>query len=156
MQISEFRFATEDRYDRHLSQVLYLSDSEIQDLISLNRWDASLLSERPDRVVKMDAITRSTLRSRRWPGVLHEEVVQQIRIDRIKQAQEEEGWIANVKKYLTGNVTQMSEEDAKTCNRVASDYEVDENGLLFFCLRSSWPFKERTDTIRLVVPKLLQ
>ena len=57
----------------------------------------------------MAAITRSTFQRRRRPEVLFEEVVQKILIDRIKQAQEEEGWIANVKKYLNGNVIDMSE-----------------------------------------------
>ena len=56
-------------------------------------------------MIKMAAITRSALKRRRRTEVLREVVVQHIRIERIKQAQEEEGWIANVKKYLVGNVT---------------------------------------------------
>ena len=86
------------------------SDSKIQELISLNRLEELMVPERPDRVVEMVAITRSMFKRRRRLGVLRKEVVHQIRIERIKQAQEEEGWIANVKKYLTGNVTQMSEK----------------------------------------------
>ena len=57
----------------------------------------------------MAAITRSTFQRRRRPEVLLKEVVQKILIERIKQAQEEEDWIANVKKYLNGNVIDMSE-----------------------------------------------
>ena len=65
--------------------------------------------------------------------MLREEVLQQIRIGGIKQAQEEESWISNVKEYLVVNVTQLSVEDSKTCFWIAVDYEVNENGLLFFC-----------------------
>ena len=46
--------------------------------------------------------------------MLHEEVVQQIRFELIKKAQENEGSIANLKKYLFGKMTQMSGDDAKT------------------------------------------
>ena len=60
--------------------MIVISDSEMQDLISLNRLDELNVPERPDRVIKMAAITRSTLRRRTRPEVLHEEVVQQIRI----------------------------------------------------------------------------
>ena len=90
-----------------------ISDSERQDLVSLNRLDELIVPNRPDQVVKMATITRSTSRSRGRPQVICDEVVQQIRIERIKQAQEEEGWIANLKNFLVGSVTQMSEEDAK-------------------------------------------
>ena len=76
---------------QHDTGAIVISDSEIQDLISLNRLDALIVPERPDQVVKMVSITRSTLRRRRRPEVIHEEVVQAIWIERIKQAQEEEG-----------------------------------------------------------------
>ena len=39
--------------------------------------------------------------------MLREEVIQQIRIGRIKHAQDEKGWVANVKEYLVVDVTQM-------------------------------------------------
>ena len=50
----------------------------------------------------------------------------------------------------------MSEEDAKMCSRIAPDYEVDKNGLLLFCPRSSGSPEYRRKMIRLVVPELLQ
>ena len=40
------------------------SDSEMQDLLSLNRLDKLIVTERTDRVVNMTAITGSTLRRR--------------------------------------------------------------------------------------------
>ena len=65
--------------------------------------------------MKMAANTRSALLRHRRPGVLREEVLQQIRIGWIKQAQGEKRWIANVKVYLIGDEAQLSVEDAKTC-----------------------------------------
>ena len=60
------------------------SYSEIQDLISLNRLEKLIIPETADRVVKISAITRSTLQRRRRPEVLHEEAVQDIQVDRTK------------------------------------------------------------------------
>ena len=61
-----------------------------------------------------------------------------------------------MKEYLVGNVNQMVDADANTCSRIAPEYIVDENDLLFFCPRSSGSSEDRTEMIRLVVPKLLQ
>ena len=61
-----------------------------------------------------------------------------------------------MKNYLVGNVTQMNDEGAKMCSWIAPDYEVDENGLLFFSPRSSGSSEDRTEMISLVVPELLQ
>ena len=79
-----------------------------------------------------------------------------IRIERIKQAQEEESWIANLKEFLIGDITKLSIEEAKLCARIAFDYEVDETGLLFFCPRSTQDPDSRVEVIRWVVPELLQ
>ena len=61
-----------------------------------------------------------------------------------------------MKEYLVGNVNQMVDADAKTCSRIAPEYIVDENELLFFCPRSSGSSEDRTEMIRLVVPELMQ
>ena len=79
-----------------------------------------------------------------------------IRIERIKQAQEEESWIANLKKLLIGDITKLSIEEAKICVWIALDYEVDDSGQLFFCPRSTEDPDSRVELIHLVVPKLLQ
>ena len=84
---------------------------------------------------------------------LREEVVQQIRIGRIKQAQDEENWIYNLKIYLVGDVAKLSAAEAKVCNLIAPDYEVDQSGLLFFCPRSVTEAEDRTELARLVVPE---
>ena len=57
---------------------------------------------------------------------MQENVVQRIIIERIKQAREEESWIANLKEFLIGDMTKLSIEEAKLCARIALDYEVDE------------------------------
>jgi methyl coenzyme M reductase gamma subunit len=85
-----------------------------QDLRTLNRLDELLTPGNKEEVIKVAAITRSAMRRRREPELLQEEVVQRIRIERIKQAQEEEVWIRNLKLYLTGDPAQLSAAEAKT------------------------------------------
>ena len=67
-----------------------VTEQERQNLITLNRLDELLLPNQTNRVVKVAAITRSAARRHCQPEVLQEEVVQQVRIDRIRQAQDEE------------------------------------------------------------------
>ena len=50
-----------------------------------------------------------------------------MRIERIRQAQEEESWIDNLREYHIGDLTQLNAEDAKLCARISPEYEVDEN-----------------------------
>ena len=106
---------------------------ERRDLVTLNRLDELLRPKQGDPVAKITAITRSVQRRRHPPEVLQEELVQRIRSDRIRQAQYEEIWIVNLKKYLVGDVSNLSLEEAKTCAKIAPDYEIGENDLLFFC-----------------------
>ena len=101
----------------------------------LNRLDELLTLKSVDQVVKIAAVVMSAARRRGLPKKIQEEIVRQVRIERIKQAQGEESWIANLKKFLIGDITKLSIEEAKPCAHIASDYEVDESGLLFFCLR---------------------
>ena len=124
--------------------------------MSLNRLDELLKPKRVDRIVKLAAITRSAVRRRRQPELLQEEIVQKMRIKRIKLAQNEEQWIANLKMYLTGNVAELSAEDAKSNALIAPDHGVDESGLLFFCPNATQKLDDRTGLVRLVVPELLQ
>ena len=99
-----------------------VSDQERQDLFTLNRLDELLLPERVDRAVKSAAITRTAQRRRCQPRILQDEVVQQIWIGRIKQAQDEENWISNLKIYLVGDVAKLSAAEAKVCTLIAPDY----------------------------------
>jgi hypothetical protein len=86
----------------------------------------------------------------RSPEVLQEEIVQRIRIARLKQAQEEELWIINLKKYLKGDVLNLSAEEAKLCGRLADRYEVDEEDLLFFCPANATQDADRETVAKLV------
>ena len=65
---------------------IVVADQDHQDLITLNRLDELLIPSQVGQVVKVAAITRSTVRRRCQPEVLQEEIVQKIRIDRIRQA----------------------------------------------------------------------
>ena len=67
-----------------------VTEQERQNLITLNRLDELLLPNQTDRVVKVAAITRSAARRHLQPEILQEEIVQQLNIDRIRQAQDEE------------------------------------------------------------------
>ena len=87
--------------------------------------------------------------------MLQEEVAQKIRMERIKQEQDEKVWIHNIKLYLTKDPTTFSAKEMKTTAQIAPDYEVDQDGLLFFCLRST-PADDRTGMMQLVIPDLLQ
>ncbi|OWY98971.1 reverse transcriptase [Phytophthora megakarya] len=79
------------------------------------------------------AITRAAERQRHTPKAMEESIIQRIRCQRIRQAQDEEKWIVDLKKYLDGEVSALTAEEANACSKIATNYEVDENGLLFFC-----------------------
>ena len=130
-------------------------DQDRQNLHSLNRLEELLTLKSVDLVVKILAITRSAVRRRRSPAVMQEEVVQWIRIERIKHAQKKESWIANLKEFLIGDITKLSIEEAKLCARIALGYEVDKSGVLFFCPRSTEDPDSRVELIRLVVQEIL-
>ena len=134
---------------------IVIMEKDQQDLRSLNRLDELLTPGNKEEVIKVAAITRSAMRRRREPELLQEEVIQRIRIERIKQAQEEEVWIRNLKLYLTGDPAQLSAAEAKITACIAPDYDVDESGLLFFCPRSA-AVNDRMGMMRLVIPELLQ
>ena len=115
-----------------------------------------LTSKSVDQVVKIAAVTCSAVRRRRSPEKLQDEFVRQVRLERIKQAQEEEKWIDNLKEFRIGDITDWSSEESKLCARIASEYVVEESGLLFFCPRSMENPDSRVELVRLVVPELLQ
>ena len=107
-----------------------------QDTSSFNRSDELLTPKSVDQVFIIAADTRSFVRRRRSPEVLQDEFFRKIRLERMKQAQEEEKWIYNLQEVSIGDAMKLSIEKAKLCDRIASEYEVDESGLLFYCSRS--------------------
>ncbi|CAH0475947.1 unnamed protein product [Peronospora belbahrii] len=84
----------------------------------------------------MATITLSAVRRRRQPEVF-ENRSYKLRVEQVKQEQDEEGWIANLTTYLVGYVATLDAETAKSSAFIAPDHEVYESGLLLFCTRST-------------------
>ncbi|GMG17642.1 unnamed protein product [Phytophthora fragariaefolia] len=59
-------------------------------------------------------------------------------------------------KYLTGDVRELTSTEAKSCAKIAEDYEIDEAGLLFYCPPSNQTCEDRDLVTRLVIPETLQ
>jgi hypothetical protein len=125
-------------------------------LITLNRLDELLKPRSDSPVVHVSAVTRSTRRRRSASEALQEEIVQRMRSERIVQAQNEEKWIADLKTFLRGDVAEIPSKDAEFCSRIASDYEVDESGLLLYCPLTARMDEDRDTIARVVVPEALQ
>ncbi|OWZ07285.1 reverse transcriptase [Phytophthora megakarya] len=125
-QPSERRFAT-TRWDRGPG------DARYQDLVTLIRLDEILIPKTENPVMRVAAVTTRAGRARSPAGVMQEDLIREIRVDRIKQAQEEEVWIAGMKKYLSGSIADLAQADARSYGKIATDYEVDEQNLLFYC-----------------------
>ncbi|KAE8958655.1 hypothetical protein PR001_g30983, partial [Phytophthora rubi] len=96
-------------------------DSDFENLVTLNRLEEILVAREAEEHLsaKVSPVaTRTAGDSRSRPAVLQEEVVRGLRIGRIKQAQDEEVWIAGLKKYLLGAVHDLPPEDIKSYNTV--------------------------------------
>ncbi|KAE9262946.1 hypothetical protein PR003_g33342, partial [Phytophthora rubi] len=135
-------------------------DCDFENLVTLNRLEEILVVKEAEEHPKAKicpVATRATSGSRSRPAALQEEVVRSLRIERIKQAQDEEAWIAGLKKYLVGAVQELPPpEDVKSYNTVGSDYEVDLDDLLFYCPAAKRTTEERDGLMRLVVPETVQ
>ncbi|OWZ02954.1 reverse transcriptase [Phytophthora megakarya] len=94
---------------------------------------------------------RSGVRFGSDPDSLREEVVRELRIERIRQAQDEELWITGWKKYLVGEIRDLTQEEAKMFGSIAMNKEVDQLDLLFYC-----PTTKETAADRPVVPETVQ
>ncbi|OWY96035.1 reverse transcriptase, partial [Phytophthora megakarya] len=104
-----------------------------QDLVTLNRLDEILIPRTENPVVRVAAITTRGAQVRSPAGVMQEDLIRDMRVDRIKQAQEEEVWVAGMKKYLSGSNADLTQAEARSYGKIAVDYEVDEQDLLFYC-----------------------
>ncbi|OWZ00566.1 LOW QUALITY PROTEIN: reverse transcriptase [Phytophthora megakarya] len=114
------------------------TEEEIQDLVTLDRLDKILIVKIEDDIAQISAVTtrskaRSGVRIGSDPDSLREEVVRELRIERIRQAKDEESWISGLKKYLVGEIWDLTQEDAKVFGSIAMNYEVDQSDLLFYC-----------------------
>ena len=88
--------------------------------------------------------------------VLQEEVVQQIRIERISAAQDEEMWIHSLKIFLRGDWSSLTAEVASTCGKIEMNYALDDDELLLYCPYSGTADEDRDGMFRLVIPESLQ
>ncbi|KAG6591054.1 reverse transcriptase [Phytophthora cinnamomi] len=139
--------------------ILVDDETDLQDLVTLNRLHEILVvrKEEADSVARVSpATTRSKARSRSTPTVLQEEVVRELRIDRIRQAQDEEAWIAGLKKYLVGAAQDLTQDEARSYGNISMDYEVDLSDLLFYCHPTRRSEADRDGLMRLVIPETLQ
>ncbi|KAE8966178.1 hypothetical protein PR001_g28490 [Phytophthora rubi] len=84
-------------------------------------------------VTTRSAVVRTTTRRGRSPKVLEELVVQRLRLDRIRVAQNEEN-----------------------CQKLAPQYEEGESGLLYYQSRNDDSAEGRDETMKLVIPETLR
>ncbi|OWY90643.1 hypothetical protein PHMEG_00041144, partial [Phytophthora megakarya] len=110
--------------------------SGYRELDTLNRLDEILILKTENPVVRVAAVTTRAGRARSPAGVMQEDRIREIRVDRIKQAQEEEVWIVGMKKYLSGSITDLTQAEARSYGKIAADYEIDEQDRLFYCPRA--------------------
>ncbi|GMF40658.1 unnamed protein product [Phytophthora fragariaefolia] len=130
------------------------SQIDIDDLTTLNRLAELLVPQSQISVVKIAATTRS--RQRRGWDELQEPLVQRMRMEWIGRAQDEVKGIVDLKKYMTGDVRELTSTEAKACTKIAEDYEIVEAELLFYCPPSKPSFEDRDLGTRLVIPETLQ
>ncbi|OWY96619.1 LOW QUALITY PROTEIN: reverse transcriptase [Phytophthora megakarya] len=79
-----------------------------------------------------------------------------LRIERIRQAQDEESWIMGLKKYLVGEIRDLTQKETKMFGSIAMNYEVDQLDLLFYRPTTKKTAADRDKLMRLVIPETLQ
>ncbi|GMF51285.1 unnamed protein product [Phytophthora fragariaefolia] len=156
-----------------------LTQEEIQGLVTLNRlkeivrpttWDASpdlqrSMSPQPNPkrtdspvlpVVTRSAAAQTPPPRTHVPGALQELAVQRLRLDRVRVGQDEELWIANLKRYIRGDLGSLSRREAKDCRKLAPQYEEGESGLLYYRSKGDEAAEDRDTILKLVVPETLR
>ncbi|OWY99401.1 reverse transcriptase, partial [Phytophthora megakarya] len=68
----------------------------------------------------------------------------------IRQAQDEEVWIHHLKKYLVGEIRDLTQEEARSGGSIAMNYEVDQHDLLFYCPTTKESAADRDKLMRLI------
>ncbi|OWZ11305.1 LOW QUALITY PROTEIN: reverse transcriptase [Phytophthora megakarya] len=132
------------------------SEKKIQDLVTLNRLDEILVVKIEVEAAQISVVTtqsktRSGVRAGTDPESLRE-----LRIERIRLAQDEESWISRLKKYLVIEIRDLTQEDAKVFGSIATNYEVDQSDLLSYCPTTREAAADRDKLMQLVVPETLQ
>ena len=125
-------------------------------LEAINRLPELLVPKDQEQTARVCAVTRSIPLIREYEEMMQADVLQQLRVERIRKAQEEESWIANLKAYLRGDLGGLSAESAQSCSKLARDYETSDEGLLVYCPSHKNDEDDRELTARLVIPEALQ
>ncbi|KAE9179236.1 hypothetical protein PF005_g23759 [Phytophthora fragariae] len=123
---------------------------------AVNATDAGRGKTQVLAVTTRSAAARMATRRSRPPEVLEELVVQRLRLDHIRAAQDEEVWIVNLKKYLRGDVGDLSRREVKNCQKLAPQYEEGESGLLYYQSRNDDSAEGRDEMMKLVIPETLR
>jgi ribonuclease HI len=71
---------------------------------------------------RIRAVTRSRRQNLRSPDP-REIPVEQIRADRIRQGQDEEKWIAQIKWFLRGDLDKLTKEEATNCAKISDQFD---------------------------------
>ncbi|ETM32441.1 hypothetical protein L914_20138 [Phytophthora nicotianae] len=79
----------------------------------------------------------------------------EVQASQISAAQGEEAWISSLKKYLIGDVSDLSREVAKSFSPVTTYYKVDLNDLLFYYPPTKRSDEDRDGLMRLRMPEAL-
>ncbi|OWZ02971.1 reverse transcriptase [Phytophthora megakarya] len=145
-----------DRLSQWSDHEIVRGGPEHQQQVTLNRLDEILIPETEKPVVRVAAVTTRSSRVMSPVGVMQEDQAREMRVDRVRQAPEEEVWITGMKKYLSGSIADLTQADARSYGKSAADYEVDEQDLLFYCPPTPRSGDDRDRLMRLVVPETLQ
>ncbi|KAG6595840.1 reverse transcriptase [Phytophthora cinnamomi] len=70
--------------------------------------------------------------------------------------EDEEAWIAGLKKNLVGAAQDLTQDEARSYGNISMDYEVDLSDLLFYCHPTRRSEADRDGLMRLVIPETLQ
>ncbi|OWZ22344.1 reverse transcriptase [Phytophthora megakarya] len=132
------------------------SAGELEDLRTLNRLGEVVHpTTRDANAASTHQELRRTIQTTPSGRILKELEVQRLRPDRVRTAQEENTWIANLNKFLDGDISELSKREAKNSAKLAEQYRV---GGVVYCIPRTWERdREHRDTImKLVVPKTLR
>ncbi|OWZ00886.1 LOW QUALITY PROTEIN: reverse transcriptase [Phytophthora megakarya] len=125
--------------------------SKYHDLVTLNRLDEILIPKTETPVVRVAAVTtrafRITLGS-------HAQGPDPGDVGRSDQAGPGGGSLdRRYEKYLSGSIADLTQAEARSYGKIATDYEVDKQDLLFYCPPTPRSGDDRDRLLRLVVPE---
>lgn len=126
------------------------------DLMTLNRLP-EVLTRDPVTIAAERVQVFATTRARSADLTSLLSGLTQIRVDRLRQSQNEERWIVNLKNFVKGEVGSLSTREAEDCSKIVADYDVSPEDLLYFISKHRRrEGDDRATRFRLVIPTTLQ